>query len=172
MRIISFSSAAGPSFWALPVQALGPWMSRIRHSLEQVAPLPAAQRDADARTQTVACVARAASNDAVFAVPEASVRPGHTACRAAPQGLRVVRESDSAIGAECAGRMVISGRMADVCAELDRMALRVAAVQEAYDQAMTPHVRHPARLAPVRHHRHRRRCIHATQPFTERIPGI
>ncbi|MBH2042036.1 MAG: hypothetical protein I8H87_00560 [Comamonadaceae bacterium] len=106
-------------------------MSRIRHSLEQVAPLPAAQREADERTQAQRPVARAASNDAVFARPEAPVRPGHTACRAAPQGLRVVRESDSAIGAECAGRMVISGRMADVCAELDRMALCAAAAQEA-----------------------------------------
>ena len=131
MRIISFSSAAGPSFWALPVQALGPWMSRIRHSLGQMAPLPAAQRDADARVQAVACVARAASNDAVFAVPEAPMRPKHTACTASPGNLRVVRESDPAIGAECARRMVISGRMADVCAELDRMALRAAAAQEA-----------------------------------------
>ena len=131
MRIISFSSAAGPSFWALPVQALGPWMSRIRHSLGQMAPLPAAQRDADARVQAVACVARAASNDAVFAVPEAPVQPVNTACRASPGSLRVVRESDPAIGAECAGRMVISGRMADVCAELDRMALRAGAAQDA-----------------------------------------
>ena len=131
MRIISFSSAAGPSFWALPAQALGPWMSRIRHSLGQMAPLPAAQRDAGARTHAVACVARAASNDAVFAVPEALVRPGNTVYKATPGSLRVVRESDPAIGAECAGRMVISGRMADVCAELDRMALRAAAAQEA-----------------------------------------
>lgn len=38
--------------------------------------------------------------------------------------LRVVRESDAAIRPDCAGRMVISGRMADVCAELDRMALQ------------------------------------------------
>ena len=131
MSIISFSSAAGPSFWALPVQALAPWMSRIRHSLVQVAPLPAAQREVNARTQAQSPVAAAASNDAVFAVPEAPVRPSHTASRAAPQGLRVVRESDPAIGAECAGRMVISGRMADVCAELERMALRAAAAQEA-----------------------------------------
>ena len=41
--------------------------------------------------------------------------------------LRVVRLSE---GGECpgsAGRMVISGRMADVCAELDRLAEREAA---------------------------------------------
>lgn len=35
--------------------------------------------------------------------------------------LRVVREFDSAISPSCAGRMVISGRMADVCAELERL---------------------------------------------------
>ena len=35
--------------------------------------------------------------------------------------LKVVREFDSAVNPACAGRMVISGRMADVCAELERM---------------------------------------------------
>ncbi|RYX98283.1 MAG: hypothetical protein EOO28_01430 [Comamonadaceae bacterium] len=41
--------------------------------------------------------------------------------------LRVVRELDAGVASSCAGRMVISGRMADVCAELDRMAQREAA---------------------------------------------
>lgn len=36
--------------------------------------------------------------------------------------LRVLREFEQGISPACAGRMVISGRMADVCAELDRMA--------------------------------------------------
>ena len=35
--------------------------------------------------------------------------------------LKVVREADSAVRRGGAGRMMISGRMADVCAELDRM---------------------------------------------------
>ena len=35
--------------------------------------------------------------------------------------LRVLRMNETGQGAECAGRMVISGRMADVCAELDRL---------------------------------------------------
>jgi hypothetical protein len=121
MRIINFSSAALPSLWALPAQALGPWMHRIRHLVKQVA-----QGNSDARAHAMHCVARAASNDALFVAP---LQPGSTVCRAAP--LRVIRESDSAIGAECAGRMVISGRMADVCAELDRMALRAAAPYDA-----------------------------------------
>ena len=119
MRIISFPSAALPSLWALPVQALAPWMSRVKHLIQQ-----ATQGDSDTRVQASTSEARAASNDAEFA---ASVQPGSTGCKAAP--LRVIRESDSALGAECAGRMVISGRMADVCAELDRMALRADAAQ-------------------------------------------
>ena len=140
MRIIGFSNVAAPSsFWTLPVQALGPWMSRVKlsvgHLLKQ-----AAQGDSEARMQIQArsCVATgawAASNEAVFALPEMAempVRPGNAVkagARAAP--LRVVRESDAALGAEYAGRMVISGRMADVCAELERMALQADAAQAA-----------------------------------------
>ena len=97
-------------------------MSRVKHLVKQVA-----HKDNDARVQASTSEARAASNEAVFAMPEMSVRPSNAVCKAAP--LRIVRESDSALGAECAGRMVISGRMADVCAELDRMALRAAAAQ-------------------------------------------
>jgi hypothetical protein len=41
--------------------------------------------------------------------------------------LKVVREHDAAVSPTCAGRMTISGRMADVCAELERMAQREAA---------------------------------------------
>lgn len=44
----------------------------------------------------------------------ASKKPG---CR----HLKVVREFDSGVSPAFAGRMVISGRMADVCAELERM---------------------------------------------------
>lgn len=121
MRIISLSSVATPSFWALPVQALAPWMHRIRHLVKQVA-----HGDSDARAHAMPSLAQAARNEAVFVAP---LQPGSTVCKAAP--LRVIRESDSAIGAECAGRMVISGRMADVCAELERMALRAAAPHDA-----------------------------------------
>ena len=41
--------------------------------------------------------------------------------------LKVVREFDSGVSPSCAGRMVISGRMADVCAELERMVQRETA---------------------------------------------
>lgn len=36
--------------------------------------------------------------------------------------VRIVRGLEEGVGQLCAGRMYISGRMADVCAELDRMA--------------------------------------------------
>lgn len=47
---------------------------------------------------------------------------GHSP-RATPpaQRLRILRINETGQSAECAGRMVISGRMADVCAELDRL---------------------------------------------------
>jgi hypothetical protein len=35
--------------------------------------------------------------------------------------VKILREFDASISPACAGRMVISGRMADVCAELERM---------------------------------------------------
>ncbi|TFZ08299.1 hypothetical protein [Ramlibacter humi] len=41
--------------------------------------------------------------------------------------LRVLRVVDAQHGPSSAGRMVISGRMADVCAELDRLAAQEAA---------------------------------------------
>ena len=42
--------------------------------------------------------------------------------RAPSRPLRVVRVAEPLRGPASAGRMVISGRMADVCAELDRLA--------------------------------------------------
>ena len=41
--------------------------------------------------------------------------------------LRIVCEFDSTVSPACAGRMIISGRMTDVCAELERMAQRETA---------------------------------------------
>lgn len=51
------------------------------------------------------------------ASPSASLGPQQAQQRA----LRVLRVSEQGETASCAGRMVISGRMADVCAELDRL---------------------------------------------------
>lgn len=38
------------------------------------------------------------------------------------QRLKIVRQYEPGANRSCAGRLVISGRMSDVCAELDRMA--------------------------------------------------
>ena len=56
--------------------------------------------------------------------PARHATPHGTAHTTAPQTrpLRVLRVVDPTYPAGGAGRMVISGRMADVCAELDRLA--------------------------------------------------
>ncbi len=53
------------------------------------------------------------------ASPSASASLGPR--QAQQRALRVLRVSEQGETASCAGRMVISGRMADVCAELDRL---------------------------------------------------
>jgi len=44
-----------------------------------------------------------------------------TSMLAKQRALRVLRITEHGEAPHCAGRMVISGRMADVCAELDRL---------------------------------------------------
>jgi hypothetical protein len=89
-----------------------------------------------ARTPAV----RQANRVSVFSSgrPARASSPFHRAASASAQGvrpmrpavstpLRVVRLSEGGERPGSAGRMVISGRMADVCAELDRLAAREAA---------------------------------------------
>ena len=133
MKIINLSNVAVQPFWSAPGQALAPWISRFKNSLANTAGLPAALSSHKllGTTSTKACT-QTASNDSIFDFePQASVKlvnsakPGHLSLPTpANISLRVVREADSGIRPDCAGRMVISGRMDDVCAELDRMALR------------------------------------------------
>lgn len=52
-------------------------------------------------------------------------KPGHVKVSnstAPVQRLKIVRQFEPGSNRSCAGRLVISGRMSDVCAELDRMA--------------------------------------------------
>lgn len=142
MKIIGFSNAApapaaAQPFWITPVQALVPWLSRIRDSLGdalgQEADLPPVQGEVKPERPVADATptftpATAASNDPVFG---AWPQPARRSFTAPPQAghshaLRVVRESDTALRVDCAGRMVMSGKIADICAELDRMALRAA----------------------------------------------
>jgi hypothetical protein len=59
------------------------------------------------------------------AVRAAPQRPAHRPARP----LRVLRVVEPASSRAVAGRMVISGRLADVCAELDRLAAQEARSQ-------------------------------------------
>jgi hypothetical protein len=56
-------------------------------------------------------------------------RPVSSICKPRPAALRVVRVCDAAQDPREMGRLVISGRMADVCAELDRLVAKEAAQQ-------------------------------------------
>lgn len=136
MRIIGFSNAApAPAlpFWITPVQALLPWLSRIKDSLGHLAhevmqevqqPTKALRHQADGLPAFTS--ARPASNDPVFTLGRKTDGQSSTTTTGQSHALRVVRESDAALKADCAGRMVMSGKIADICAELDRMALRAA----------------------------------------------
>jgi hypothetical protein len=84
-----------------PLQALVAWFAPR--------PAPVASTPARAPARLPARVAARA--------PLASAAP-----RRAPQALRVVRVLEPSASRAVAGRMVISGRLADVCAELDRLA--------------------------------------------------
>lgn len=53
----------------------------------------------------------------------------HVSRRAPCSPLRVVRIVETGQASALAGRILMSGRMADVCAELDRMVEREAAMQ-------------------------------------------
>lgn len=129
MKIINFSNAAAQPFLAVPAQALGPWISRIKNSIGYRAGFFSQDSASTTMQPHFAPDAREASNDSFFApgpdVPALPCQAAFPTSSGFPSSrLRVVRESDAAISPDCAGRMVISGRMADVCAELERMALR------------------------------------------------
>lgn len=92
-----------------PLQTLVGWFS----GAPRTAPTRVRSQHAHAAAGTRACATRSlpAGN-----CRERSARP-----------LRVVRVMDASAALSGAGRMVISGRMADVCAELDRLAALEAA---------------------------------------------
>ncbi len=71
-----------------------------------------------------------AFNTAPWSLLAANNPPAMLASPAQPAScsrLKIVRAFEPGVSPSCAGRMVITGRMADVCAELDRMAQREAA---------------------------------------------
>ena len=64
---------------------------------------------------------------ATGATGAARMPPAGPARAEPPKPLRVVRVLEPSAPRQVAGRMVISGRLADVCAELDRLAALEAA---------------------------------------------
>ena len=112
-----FSSTSMLSHLAAPVQSLAAWFVPAQSVTKAFRTSTRAQQmvlpftpDATA----VPCPATAVRISSAKPLPKPSLR----------RQLRVVREFDSAVSPSCAGRMVISGRMADVCAELERMSQR------------------------------------------------
>ncbi len=88
------------------------------------APASQAIRSPSARSVPLSIAARLIHRgpDAVNCCDSALALPIRAESRQVqPSRLKVVRQFEPGIAASLAGRMVISGRMADVCAELDRM---------------------------------------------------
>lgn len=56
------------------------------------------------------------------------MRPAGAAAASRPSGVRILRQRDDSLPATSAGRMVVTGRFADVCRALDRMAEQAATV--------------------------------------------
>ncbi|MGH8858084.1 MAG: hypothetical protein ACREXG_08665 [Polaromonas sp.] len=129
MGIVSFSHSSMLSALLAPVQALATWFVPAQSASGQFAVPAGARRAPHQPHQLVLPFAHGGTT--------VRRRPATAHTTAAKSGsrmpslsrLKVVRELDSAVSPACAGRMVISGRMADVCAELERMAQREAAMR-------------------------------------------
>lgn len=108
MGIVSFSRSPILSVLLGPVQVMATWfVPKQRASSELTMPVSAPQ----IHHQLVLPFDWGGATKAGKIV---SKKPGS-------RRLKVVREFDSGVSPAFAGRMVISGRMADVCAELERM---------------------------------------------------
>ena len=122
MGIAAISSTSMAGLLLAPLHALvgffAPWQAagaiHDPHSLNRRQPAQASLPAVPALKPEKRPVSRIAGS-----FQTAPVRP---AC----SRLRVIRVMDAGCAPHAAGRMMISGRMADVCAELDRMALREA----------------------------------------------
>ncbi|WP_188708986.1 hypothetical protein [Polaromonas eurypsychrophila] len=129
MGIASFSRSPLLSVLLAPLQALASLWVPAQPSAAAAAcsPVPAFKRFAANDSSATKLIAGGARNTWA-----AGPKPCQTMAKAtAPRRLKVIREFEAGISPSCAGRMVISGRMADVCAELDRMSQRETAQAQA-----------------------------------------
>lgn len=99
-----------------PLQGLWRWLmpaTEVRH----IKPIRTEMEGREFATYSVAKNTRMTRADVRKSIQPTGSRP-----------LRIVRVMESGQAPAFVGRMVISGRMADVCAELDRLAAREAAL--------------------------------------------
>jgi len=129
MGIASFSRSPLLSVLLAPLQALATmWVpAQPAAAAPSCSPAPAFKRFAANDSSATKSIAGGARHPWAASPKSCQVM----AKSGAPRRLKVVREFEAGISPSCAGRMVISGRMADVCAELDRMAQREATLAHA-----------------------------------------
>ena len=123
MGIVSFSNSPVLSVLRAPMQALAAWFVPAQSVSDPFAG-PARSRRTPHHQLAVPFKPGSIPSRRCAAAAHAAAAKTSTTSR-----LKVVREFDAAVGPACAGRMVISGRMSDVCAELERMAQRETVVQ-------------------------------------------
>ncbi len=122
MQFVNAFNASRLSPLMGPLQSLAAWLTRPSDTPTPVPPANA-PRDYQRLTFPVASQGTIARRHPVRPVSSFRVVPSGTQAPSVHR-LKVVRELEASAGPSCAGRMVISGRMADVCAELDRMTQR------------------------------------------------
>lgn len=115
MGIVSFSPQLGRftglSMLLAPVQALAALF------------VPARPASAHARPAVKPAIGSRASALSDKTPKLAATKPTEKSASDAPvQRLKIMRQFEPGASRTCAGRLVISGRMSDVCAELERMA--------------------------------------------------
>ena len=125
MQVVNFSNFSYLAPLLSPVITLAAWLIRPASTKRLVPPAHAPL----AHQRLTLPFARAGNSHRKHALGRVSSfkSAAFEAKNPAIARLKVVREHDTAVSPTCAGRMTISGRMADVCAELDRMAQRETA---------------------------------------------
>ena len=107
----------------------GRWMASLERMLQRFRPAPAVHRKHGEPTPAP-WAAATPMRTAAKPVRAAAHRPAtaRASRHALRSPLRVIRVVEAGQASALAGRILMSGRMADVCAELDRMVEREAAM--------------------------------------------
>jgi hypothetical protein len=126
MQVVNFSQFPYLAPLFSPINTLASWLTRSASAKRLV---PPANAPLAHQRMTLPFAREGSSNRKLPVGPVSSFKSAVFEAGAGdPAGprLKVVRELDEAASPTCAGRMMISGRITDVCAELDRMAQREA----------------------------------------------